>query len=449
MAADYVDKLFVNEERESGTLLEMDVRTEAALRRVAERKGERPAVTFLPEPEPRPRKHFIVSVDDHLVEPPNLFEGRLASKYKDMEPRVVEFEDGVQLWEMEGRLYPNTGNNAVVGRPQEEYSVEPSRFDEMRRGTWDVDYRVKDMDIDGVWASLCFPSTLSGFAGWRFARLKDQDFALAVMRAWNDWHLEAWAGAYPERLIPQQIPWLNDVEIAAEEIRRNAERGFRAVSFPDVPDRALGLPSLHTDYWDPFVRACEETETVICLHVGSGSGGVGFTLSPQAPVEAASLLFPISAYSAGADWLFSTLPARFPNLKIALSEGGVGWVPFLLDRLEHDKSRRAWSKTWAGIDLTPAEVFRRNFWFCGLDEVTGFALRDAIGVDHIMVESDYPHQDTTWPDSQAAVAKAMEGIPAEEADMMTHLNAAKLFRFPLPDKQEIAKWMSGHSPASQ
>ncbi len=152
-----------------------------------------------------------------------------------------------------------------------EASFEPTRFDEMRRGAWDIDARIADMDIDGVYASVNFPSALLGFAGQRLQReTSDPDLALALIRANNDWHKEVWVDAYPDRIIGCQVPYLLDPEIGAAEIRANAARGFKAVTFPEAPEK-LGLPSLHTGYWDPMMPACEETETVICLHIGSSS----------------------------------------------------------------------------------------------------------------------------------------------------------------------------------
>jgi predicted TIM-barrel fold metal-dependent hydrolase len=389
-------------------------------------RSERLPVTFLPEPPPRPRTLAIVSVDDHLVEPPDLFQGRMPKKFEDAGPRVIETENGTQLWKVGEELLPNIGLNAVVGRPQHEHTAEPTRFDEMRRGTWEIEARLGDMDIDGVWASLCFPSALSGFAGWRWSRLGDQEFGLACMRAWNDWHIEVWAAAQPERIIPCQITWLNDPEIAASEIIRNAERGFRAVTFSQAPHQ-LGFPSLHSGHWDPVMRACEETETVICLHFGTGRLPQGLT-APDGPSDADNLLLPFSGVFAVADWLFSKVALRFPNLKIALSECGIGWVPFCIDRLDHMETRRSRFKSWQETDVTPTECLRRNFYFCALGEKAGFEMRDFIGVDHILVESDYPHEDSTWPDTQTALGRGLSGLPAEDVERMTCRNAAELFR---------------------
>jgi Amidohydrolase len=422
-------------------VLSPDVRVDAGVLAALERK-ERPKATFLPEPMPRPRRFGIISVDDHLVEPPNLFEGRMPKEYEELGPRIVETENGTQLWRMGDEVLPNVGLNAVVGRPESEHSAEPGRFDEMRRGSWDSDYRIHDMDIDGVWASMCFPSGLSGFAGWRYSALRDQDFGLAAMRAWNDWHIEEWAGRHLDRIIPCQITWLNDPEIAAGEIRTNAARGFKAVSFSQAPHQ-LGYPSLYSGHWDPFLRACEETETVICLHLGLMNPAKG-NEAEETPPDVDTFLVPFSGVFTLADWIFSKVPIRFPGIKIALSECGIGWVPYALDRLHHMESRRESRRSWTETDVTPAECLRRNFWFCALGERYGYQMRDVIGIDHILTESDYPHADTTWPDTQSVLAEALAGIPADEIDSMTYKNAAMLFRH---DTVGLEAWRGTGPPA--
>ena len=195
------------------------------------------------------------------------------------------------------------------------------------------------------------------------------------------------------------ITFLADPEVAAAEIRRNAARGYTAVSLPEQPHR-LGLPSLHSGWWDPVLAACVDTATVVCLHVGSS--GMTTDMALDGPlVELAGTLFSSLSLIACADWLWSVVPLRFPELKVVMSEGGIGWVPMLADRLDYvhgwsGHGRRAWPST----EVTPTEALLRNFWFCSLDDPSIWPIRDRIGVDHIMIEVDYPHADSTWPDTQ-------------------------------------------------
>lgn len=385
---------------------------------------------LLPDPEPAERHFTIVSVDDHLVEPPGMFEGRLPARLAARAPRVVTTDDGREVWEYEGTTYTQVGLNAIAGRERDDDDLEPARFDQMRPGCFDVDARVADMDLDGVWASLSFPSRIAGFCGSVFSASRDPELGLAVTRAWNDWMHDEWYGAHPDRIIPMGLTWLADPEIGAAEIRRNAARGFVAVSLPEQPHR-LGLPSVNGDWWDPVLAACEETGTVVCLHVGSSGMPVMAADAPWLPLQAT--LFSALSLQACAEWVWSGVAVRFPGLRIVMSEGGIGWVPMLLDRLDYITGHSGYHRAfWPAGAPSPSEVLRRNFWFCLLDDPTSIGDRHRIGVDHILVETDYPHADSTWPDSQARLRRLLAGVPPDEAAMITHANAAGLFRVRLP-----------------
>jgi predicted TIM-barrel fold metal-dependent hydrolase len=227
---------------------------------------------------------------------------------------------------------------------------------------------------------------------------------------------------------------LRDPELAAAEVRRNAERGFRAMTFPELPER-LGLPSLHTGYWDPLMAACAETGTVVCLHVGSSSTAP--TTSSDAPADTIGVLFFGWSMFAAVDWLYSRLPVRFPDLKICLSEGGLGWVAGLMDRLDHVGRYQQMYGTWTGIPLTPREVLARNFWFCAIDDPSGLEQRHRVGVDHILLESDYPHQDGTWPDTQEILRQQIGDFPADDVRKLTWENASRLFQHPVPEAVQL------------
>ncbi len=381
---------------------------------------------LLPDPAPRPVRYPLISVDDHLVEPPDMFDGRLPTRLQPRAPRLVVDERGHQVWEFDGQRYTQVGMNAVAGRRPELRSLEPARFEDMRPGCYDVHHRVRDMDLIGCWASLCFPSQIAGFAGRVFSTCSDPELGLAVTRAWNDWLAEEWWGVYPERFIPCGITYLADAHLAAEEIRRNAERGFVSVTLPERPHQ-VGLPSLFTGWWDPVIEACVETGTVISLHVGSS----GMHPMPEgAPaLQLGATLFGQLSLTACAEWLWSGYPVRFPELQIAMSEGGIGWVPMLIDRLENIVDRSGYGQGW---DERPADVLRRAFWFCTLDDPSTIDLYELIGQDHIMVEVDYPHGDSTWPETQDVLHRAWGHLPAEVLRKLCAENAAKLYRHPLP-----------------
>lgn len=381
---------------------------------------------FLPEPAPRAVRCTVISVDDHLVEPPGMFEGRLPAGLQDRAPRVVETPQGHQVWEFEGNRYTQVGMNAVAGRRPDTVRLEPFRFDQMRPGCWDIEARVRDMDVNGVWASLNFPSMITGFCGRVFSQASDPALGLAVTRAWNDWLHDEWWSPHPERIIPLGITFLTDPVAGAEEIRRNAARGFRSVTLPERPHR-IGLPSLFSGWWDPIVDACAETDTVISLHVGSS--GMAEMPADGPLVQLGATLFGQMSLSACAEWLWSGYAVRHPGLKIAMSEGGIGWVAMLLDRLDNMVDRSGYGLGW---ELRPAEVLQRNFWFCTLDDPSTIDTRHRIGIEHVMVETDYPHGDGTWPDTQEVIERYWGHLPVEDLRLLTHANAACLYRHPLP-----------------
>jgi predicted TIM-barrel fold metal-dependent hydrolase len=211
------------------------------------------------------------------------------------------------------------------------------------------------MDLNGVWASLNFPSMITGFCGRVFADVDDRELGLHTTRAWNDWLHDAWWSPHPERIIPLGITYLADPELGAAEIRRNAERGFVAVTLPERPHR-IGLPSLFTGYWDSIIEACADTDTVIALHVGSSGGYDNPEMAPA--LQLVATMFGQLSLSACAEWLWSGYALRYPTLKIAMSEGGIGWVAMLLDRLDNIVDRSGYGLGW---DLRPAEVLEINF----------------------------------------------------------------------------------------
>lgn len=186
---------------------------------------------------------------------------------------------------------------------------------------------------------------------------------------------------------------------------------------------------MHSDHWDPFVAACEETGTVINIHLGSASNRPA--LATGAPIAATGLLWPNQTMSATVDWVYSKIPVRFPDVKIVMSEGGIGWVPMLVERMERYYRQRGDIQSW-GEHITPAEVLLRNFWFCCIQEPRSIEMRHHIGVDRIMLEVDYPHADTTWPNTQAQVDVMLDGLPDEEVRAISHQNAANVYRHPVP-----------------
>jgi predicted TIM-barrel fold metal-dependent hydrolase len=370
---------------------------------------------------------IIVSVDDHVVEPPDLFDRHLPAKYKDIAPHVVRKADGTDVWQFQGMEVPNIGLNAVAGRPPEEYGIDPTSFDEIRPGCFDLEKRILDMNANGVIGSLNFPS-LAGFAGRLFAALDDKDDAKVLAQAYNDWHIDEWCGTYPGRMIPLSIPLIWDPQAMADEIHRVAKKGCHAVTFAENPE-PLGLPSLHSDPWDPFWQACSDEGTIVCMHIGSSSKLV--TTAADAPFDVLIVLQPMNIVQCAADIIHSPVFRKFPDLTVALSEGGIGWIPYFLERLDH--SYRV-HKAWTGADFgskMPSEVFMEHIVLCFISDPVGVQLARRIGTDRITVEIDYPHSDTNWPRAPEKLMEEFNGsdLTDAEIDQITYENAMRFFQY--------------------
>jgi predicted TIM-barrel fold metal-dependent hydrolase len=373
------------------------------------------------------KEHMIlISVDDHIVEPPDMFHNHLPKKYLDEAPRLVHNPDGSDTWQFRDVVIPNVALNSVAGRPKEEYGLEPQGLDEIRPGCYNVDERIKDMNAGGMLGSVCFP-TFPGFAGRLFVT-EDPEFSLALLQAYNDWHVEEWCGAYPARFIPMCLPVIWDAEACGKEVRRNAKRGVHALTFTENP-AAMGLPSFHDDYWTPLWEALVDTDTVMNVHIGS-SGRLAIT-APDAPMDVMITLQPMNIVQAAADLLWSKPIKKYQDLKIALSEGGTGWIPYFLERADRTYEMHS---VWTGQDFgkqKPSEVFRDHFLTCFISDHVGVALRNEIGIDNICWEADYPHSDSMWPSAPEQLHEVLteNAVPDHEVNKMTFENAMRWYHW--------------------
>ena len=391
----------------------------------------------------------IVSVDDHVVEPAHVWERWMPSKFADRAPRVERRGIGpmkhiaggvyditwdpdgppADCWVFEDLVYVHKRHVAAVGYDRDDMTMTPMTYDEMRPGCYDVAARVKDMEINHVEASLCFP-TFPRFCGQTFTEATtDRELGLACVVAYNDWMVDEWCGESGGMNIPLCLVPLWDADLAAAEVRRNAARGVRAVCFSEIPPH-LGLPSIHTGYWDPFFVACAETGTVVCMHIGSSSKMPA--TSVDAPVAVAATLSFGNAMASLADFLFSGVLVRFPDLRLAYSEGQIGWLPYILERaddvwMEH----RAWGGVRDIVPEPPSSYYYKQVYGCFFRDQHGLESLDRVGVDNITFETDYPHTDSTWPDTKKVAEKMMAGLPDEAIRKIVRGNAIRMLQLDL------------------
>jgi predicted TIM-barrel fold metal-dependent hydrolase len=337
----------------------------------------------------------------------------------------VRKPEGHDVWVFEGNEIPNIGLNAVAGRPPEDYNMDVTSYDQIRRATYDIHERVRDMNVNGVLGSMCFPS-FPQFCGQLFSRTQDKELGLVMLQAYNDWHVDEWCGSYPGRFIPLGLPPIWDPELMAKEVRRLAAKGCHAITFSEDPAK-LGWPSLHSEHWDPFYRACVEEGTIIALHIGSSST---MPMLDDAPIDVMITLTPMNLFQTAANLIWSPALKRFPDLRFALSEGGIGWLPYFLERIDYVYQRhRFWTHQQFG-DMLPSQKARENFTFCFIDDKAGIANRELIGVDNITWECDYPHSDSTWPQAPESFAKHFDDtVSDDDVAKISHLNAMRAFRY--------------------
>ncbi len=398
----------------------------------------------------------IISVDDHVIEPADLWTNRVPKKFGAAIPRIerrkatgiamkpgadfsVEFDEEAgqwgDVWFYEDKpLYPHKRNTIIPRTAVDEsggrirFSMEgmdlsPITYEEMLPACWTRDARIEALDKAWIDGSLCFP-TMPRFCGQTFYEGSDKELGLACVKAYNDWMVETWCGPSGGKLIPLIIIPLWDVELAVEEIRRNAARGVHALAFSEIPPH-LGLPSIHSGYWDPMFAICEEAKVTINMHIGSSSKMPATSI--DAPTAVTGSLSFVNSLASLDDYLFSGVLQRFPGVRLSYSEGGIGWVPYALEKADdfwgqHDN----WTKIKDQVPEPPSTYFFTNVYVCTIRDPFGIENIDRIGERNITFECDFPHTDTTWPDTRAYAENELKSLPEETQYRVVRGNAIEM-----------------------
>jgi predicted TIM-barrel fold metal-dependent hydrolase len=364
----------------------------------------------------------LISVDDHVIEPPSTWVDRLPERYRNVGPRIERRADGREVWRYEDQevpIMPSTVRHLPGVRPHRDAAC----FEEMRPGCYDPKHRLEDMDVDGVWAQTCFPN-FARFAGHRFFPTDDPILSRLCIQAYNDFILDEWCAADPERLVPiVLVPWW-DLTASVEEIERLSGRGVRGIGFTENPT-VLGMPSVHTRHWDPLWEAAVRHDLAICMHIGSSS--ILLTSSPDAHPGVQWTATGINSMLAMADWIFCGVLDRFPSLRVLFSEGGAGWVPYILERAQKLFTIRGGPKA-VGLQKTPHEYFRDNMFACMVTDDFAIASRATIGIDNLMWEGDFPHGDGMYPHSRTNLERVLADVADEDARKICESNARRALR---------------------
>jgi predicted TIM-barrel fold metal-dependent hydrolase len=366
----------------------------------------------------------LFDVDAHVLEPPGVWVDRLPKKYQDSGPRIEERPGHSLMWVFEGKdvTFGMVGSPATQRFRADGYGEDflVRHYDDLVPAAYEPQARIDALDEDGIWAQISFPS-FPRFAGTGFLVAQDLELASQCVSAYNDWMIDEWCAANPDRLIPLVILPLWDPTLCVLEIERVAAKGAKAISFPEHPV-PLKLPSFWTSHWDPVFAAAEEADLPLCTHIGTQ--GSLFKPSPESIEQVVYSLASLNAMASCSDLIFSGVFTRFPGLKVFLSEAGGGWVPYLCERMDY-----TWKRTRReSIPDAPSSVFENHFWTCLIEDYVAIELRHRIGVHRLLFESDFPHQDGNWPHSRKVLADMLRDVPDNEARRIGELNARELFK---------------------
>ncbi|MDT3441924.1 MULTISPECIES: amidohydrolase family protein [unclassified Pseudofrankia] len=387
----------------------------------------------------------LFSVDDHVIEPPDVWSSRVPARFRDDAPRVVERE-GREVWVYENQVFPTIAYGVDAARFRlggGEQAAMPldtldqmarwglARFEDMKAACYRPAERAKDLQSNGVYASISFPS-FPRFGGARFLDFEDKELAAVCVRAWNDFILDEWCpGGPPGQFVPMTLGLLWDPQATAAEVRRCVAKGAKALCWVSNP-APLGLPNIWDECWDPVWAICAAEGLPICMHIGSD----GSTFNPSPGVDAPlPQALTIGSWIDSVNFMLSPVPRKFPDVRLVFAEGGIGWIPAALERADRAWARHGFEKNrphpW------PSEVFRRNMSVCMIDEPTGIGLHDLIGIENILAELDYPHVDTSYPDTQTVMGELLQGMPDEKAQLVAHGNAERLFGWTMAEPSSV------------
>jgi predicted TIM-barrel fold metal-dependent hydrolase len=397
-------------------------------------RGATPTIDELPR---------IISVDDHILEPRELWQTQLPAKWRERGPRVsrekarLDFHGGVlslergaedgrwcDIWLFDDLVAPTGLLHAAGGIPPSEQENLPAIYEDFRPGTYDQAARLADMDLNHVDAAINYPNTFPRFCGQGFLERQDKELALACLQIYNDWMIDDWGGgAGRGRLIPLTLIPLWDAELAAQEVYRCAAKGTASIAFTENPFK-LGLPSLYSGHWDPLWRACQETNTTVSMHIGSSSSMP--TTCDDAPLAVSMSLNCQNAQGSVVDWVYSRRIEMFPELKLAYAESQVGWMPFQYERMDS-----VWREDVGGVRLPqpPSEYVKGRIYGCIFDDLHGLRSRDEVGMDQILFECDFPHPNGSFPNSKAVAHDLISsaGLNAEETYKLLRGNAIHVY----------------------
>ena len=371
----------------------------------------------------------LISADSHVVEPPDLWQERIDTRFRPLAPRLLE-DRGHHRWIVgEDVNLGSMGAPSQAGRRYEDLSglSLAARMEEVPDAAHDPDARITAMARDGVDAEMVY-STI----GTRiYTSSVGGELMSACFRAMNDWTAE-FISACPRKLAGAALINVEDVGDAVKELRRCANSGLRAAAIPTYPsdDAPYRLPT-----YDPLWTTAESLNLPLSMHAGSERPGPGrfslgdFAMPEQKSGDAAfRSTYHYWAMRSVADMVFAGVFQRHPDLRLAVVEHDVGWVPHFIRRMDMTYSEHNYvTEIRFANDALPSDFIRRNVYFTFMEDPVFVPLLSFVGADRVMWGSDYPHRESTWPRSREVLARVLKGISDEDQRLITYTNAADLY----------------------
>jgi len=364
----------------------------------------------------------IISADSHVFEPVNLWETRLDKKFRERGPRYVpNYQGKPGTWFVcEGAVARSVAGIGAVGIPKEELvKFAGAHYKDLRAGGYDPVERLKDQDIDGIRGEVLYPTYAMGLY-----RLEDTELQTASFNAYNDWMVELCSHA-PNRLKGLALISVRDVDDTVTQLQHWAKRGMVGAMISCVPPTGTEYSEPH---YERMWSAIEDLGLPISIHTLTSSRKPAYRFDREFRAAAGYPETPMEVMLTLGEILTAPLLDRHPRLKLVLAEADTGWLPWMLARLDRGHERYA-KQNGIHTELKPSEYFRRNVSAAFIMDRVGVFTRDFTGVDNLMWSSDYPHTDSTWPHSQAAIEHDFAGVSDADRKKMVCTNACRIYGF--------------------
>jgi predicted TIM-barrel fold metal-dependent hydrolase len=366
----------------------------------------------------------ILDADAHVNEPPDTWQSRVPAKLRERAPKVVHTDRG-DVWSFDdGKSMRPVGLTATAGLSYLQFAPAGISYEGMRAGSFDTKARLADMDADGIWLQVLYPSVTLGGAKVYGA---EPELQLACVGAYNDWVVEFCEGS-DGRLVPQAILPTTGVDAAIAEMERALALGHRGVVISSFPNGTLDAAPEDDRFW----AFAQEADVPVAVHIGSFQK----TIASIPPLDTLAFMGVAGASKAGSytlpivcDLIFSGIFERFTALKLLLVEANIGWIPTLLEQVDDMYLRYRWFTN--GVEqmpTMPSRTFHRNFWATFMVDTVGIELRHRLNTDHLMWSTDYPHTGTEWPNNRVSIERNFRGVERDTVKKMLHDNCKALYK---------------------